>query len=436
MSLLIVAPEVPDAQGLAQRLDGAGLRVAGTSVCHMLVRDSVRLAPEAVVIEAAAVDAALLEALHLLDTTAPRPVLLFSVALEDETSVASVLDAGVQEVAAEPCDAALLRRLLPRARARFARDQRLRRELAGAQARLDERKWVDRAKGVLMSARHLSEPDAFALLRTASMQANLRVGEVSRAVIEAAEAADAVNRAGQLRMLSQRMVKSLALVQLGVERGAAEAHLQESVERAQANIERLDNLTLEGTALSLRQGTAAAWQALQVAIRDGRGDGGRGDGRGGGLSVDLATVDDRAGELLDQAEHLTDALQQLSGRLSLQVVNLAGRQRMLSQRVAKQSLLAGCLAGPAGAEAAAGAMRSVAEFDAALAQLERSPLAGDEIRATLAVARGQWQRLLEGVRGASGREGRVTLARESEALLQSFEHLTSLYEHSMQVLLG
>ena len=109
---------------------------------------------------------------------------------------------------------------------------------------------------------------------------------------------------------------------------------------------------------------------------------------------------------------------------------------MLSQRVAKQSLLAGCLAGPAGAAAAAAALASVAEFDAALAQLERSPLAGDDIRATLAVARGQWQRLLDGVRGTSARDGRVTLARESEALLQSFEHLTSLYEHSVQVLLG
>ena len=139
---------------------------------------------------------------------------------------------------------------------------------------------------------------------------------------------------------------------------------------------------------------------------------------------------------LATARVATDAAHAIGPELWSTLINLAGRQRMLSQRVAKQSLLAGCLAGAAGEAAAAAALASVAEFDAALAQLERSPLAGDDIRATLAVARGQWQRLLDGVRGASARDGRVTLARESEALLQSFEHLTSLYEHSMQVLLG
>jgi len=428
MSLLIVAPDEPAAQNLAQRLEADGLRVAGVSTCHMLVRDSVRLAPEAVVLEVPVVDELTIEALRLLDASAARPVLLFCRALTDEASIAAALEAGIQELSLEACDAAQLRRLLPRARARFEREQHLRRELAGAQARLDERKWVDRAKGVLMSARQLSEPDAFALLRTASMQANLRVGEVSRAVIEAAEAAEAVNRAGQLRMLSQRMVKGLALLQLGVERGAAEALLQESTVRTQTIIDHLDALALDQAALPLREATTAAWQALHSALR--------GALTGSAAAIDLVGVDALAQQLLEQAERLTDALQRLSGRLSLQVVNLAGRQRMLSQRVAKQSLLAGCLLGPAGDAAAAGALASVAEFDAALVQLERSPLAGDEIRSTLAIARGQWQRLLEGVRGASARDGRVTLARESEALLQSFERLTSLYEHSMQVLLG
>ena len=432
MSLLIVAPDAPAAHSLAQRLEADGLPVAGASACHMLVRDCVRLAPEAVVVEVPVVDDVTLEALRLLDATTARPVLLFSGALVEDAVIAAALEAGVQELAVETCEAPLLRRLLPRARARFEREQRLRRELAGAQARLDERKWVDRAKGLLMSARRLSEPDAFALLRTASMQANLRVGEVSRAVIEAAEAAEAVNRAGQLRMLSQRMVKGLALLQLGVERGAAETLLQESITRAQSIVDHVEGLTLDEAALPLRQTTAVAWQALHAALHGAL----TAAPSGPAVAIDLAAVDALAQQLLEQAERLTDTLQQLSGRRALQVVNLAGRQRMLSQRVAKQSLLAGCLSGAAADAAAAGALASVAEFDAALVQLERSPLAGDEIRGTLAIARGQWQRLLEGVRGASARDGRVTLARESEALLQSFERLTTLYEHSMQVLLG
>jgi AmiR/NasT family two-component response regulator len=426
--LLIVAPEIDHAKDLARQLEAEGLALAATSPCHMLVRESVRLAPEAIVIASPVVDAPLLDALHLMDGSTRRPVLLFSPALDDGDALAAVLDAGVQEVSAEPCSADLVRRLLPRARARFERDERLRRAMNDALARLDERKWIDRAKGVLMSARQLSEPDAFALLRTASMQANLRVGEVSRAVIEAAEAADAVNRAGQLRMLSQRIVKALALVQMGVERGAAELQLQESRARAQANIDRLAGLSLDGALQSLREATASAWEALDQAVHAAQQD--------RTASVDIPAVDGLAHGLLEAAEQLTTALQRLHGRHSLEVVNLAGRQRMLSQRVAKQALLAGWLAGAAGDAAAAAAMASVAEFDAALQQLERSPLAGDDIRASLAVARGQWQRLLQGVRAASAREGRVTLARESEALLQSFEHLTSQYEHSMQVLLG
>ena len=416
-------PETAEADALAEHLRQAGWRIAAACACGNLVREAVRAAPLGVVVQAAQADAALLAELALLQQARALPVLLFAAAAEEMPAAEAIEAAGLMHWVSDPCTSGRLAVAWPVARALHGRLQALRQELVDAQARLDERKWVDRAKGVLMSARHLSEPDAFALLRTASMQANLRVGEVSRAVIEAAEAADAVNRAGQLRMLSQRIVKALALVQLGVERGAAESQLQESVERAQANVDRLASLSLGDAVQPLRQDTAAAWEALQVVIR-------------GGANVDLAAADALAGRLLEQAEHLTDTLQQLSGRRSLQVVNLAGRQRMLSQRVAKQSLLAGCLAGPAGDLAAAGALASVAEFDAALAQLERSPLAGDDIRATLAVARGQWQRLLDGVRGASAREGRVTLARESEALLQSFEHLTSLYEHSVQVLLG
>lgn len=121
------------------------------------------------------------------------------------------------------------------------------------------------------------------------------------------------------------------------------------------------------------------------------------------------------------------------------LINLAGRQRMLSQRLAKQALLAGLLAGEA-ADAQAGAVaETVQAFEATMKLLEQAPLTNEAIRSALAQARGQWQRLLDGLRRASGSDAaaaRAVLARESEALLASFESLTTLYEHSMQVLLG
>ena len=112
---------------------------------------------------------------------------------------------------------------------------------------------------------------------------------------------------------------------------------------------------------------------------------------------------------------------------------------MLAQRLAKQALLAGQLSGPQAAAQAQAAAQTVRDFESALGTLEQAPLTSDAIRAALALARGQWQRLLDGLRRCDGPDaaaGRAALARESEALVASFEQLTSLYEHSMQVLLG
>lgn len=225
-------------------------------------------------------------------------------------------------------------------------------------------------------------------------------------------------------MLSQRIVKALALMQAGVDRALADSLLRDSTSRAQANIDQLAALELELALHPLRAATLASWQGLQARLL--RSDSPR----------DLVALDASAQQLLDDAQRLTDGLQAASGRRNLQVVNLSGRQRMLCQRLAKQALLAGLLPEADAQAHAAAALSSVVEFDAAFLQLEQAPLTSDDIRATLAVARGQWQRMLGGVRDATQRDSRVVLARESEALLQSFERLTSLYEHSIQLLLS
>ena len=105
-----------------------------------------------------------------------------------------------------------LRSLIHLAMARFKQDQLLRDELTDVQHRFNERKLVDRAKGILMRVRNISEDEAYVVLRKAAMQSKLRIGQVAQQVIDAARYADAVNRAGQLRMLSQRLVKLYALM--------------------------------------------------------------------------------------------------------------------------------------------------------------------------------------------------------------------------------
>jgi AmiR/NasT family two-component response regulator len=423
MQLLISAPEDAQAHALAEQLRAEGWQVAGHAACRNLVREAVRLAPEMVVVQAEAMDVASLESLLLMQAAHEAPVLLFCEQLPPSLAEQAAA-AGICHVAPAPCSAAQLTLAAPLMRLRFQREQALRRELTGAQARLEERKWIDRAKGVLMSAQQLSEPDAFALLRTASMQTNLRVGEVSRALIEAAEAAEAVNRAGQLRMLSQRIVKALALLQAGVDRSMADSLLRDSVQRAQNNIDQLAALDLHESLQPLRAAALASWQAMHGPLGQNP------------VTIDLPSIDGHAQRLLDDAQRLTDGLQAASGRRNLQVVNLSGRQRMLCQRLAKQALLASLLSPSAAQDHASAAMETLAEFDAALLQLEQAPLTSEDIRGTLAVARGQWQRMLGGVRNAAPRDSRQVLARESEALLQSFERLTSLYEHSIQLLLG
>ena len=143
--------------------------------------------------------------------------------------------------------------------------------------------------------------------------------------------------------------------------------------------------------------------------------------------------------LLDQAERLTTALAAAGGRQHLRVIGLCGRQRMLAQRLAKQALLAGLLPSVQAAAQAAAAAVTIQAFEASLGALEQSPLATAAIRAALVQAWTQWQALLDGLRRAAGPDvaaGRAALALQSDRLLVAFEHLTTLYEHSHQVLMG
>ncbi len=310
-------------------------------------------------------------------------------------------------------------------RARWQATAQARREALRLQTQLDERKWVDRAKGVLMNARGMPEGEAFALLRGAAMQANLRVGEVSRGVAEAAQWADALNRAGQLRMLSQRLVRLAAQRGDEAEARRARSAQDEALARLTDNLAQLRALAVNGPSV------AAWWPALQAvetasqALREA-------------LAVRLGPAmlqraDAAADALLDCAEALIAALEAASGRRALHIVNQCGRQRMRVQRVAKQALLAQRLDDAARRQSLPALLD---DFETALRELEQAPLSTPQIRADLAASRDEWLRLLRGLHTLDQASGRQALVQAADQLLALFERLTAAYEHSLQVIMS
>lgn len=411
-------------------LEAAGLTVlAVVEDCSKLVQAAVQHAPDLVVGEAPRPDDALFKATQTLAEVLPKPVLLFTPDA-DAAHIERATGAGVHAWVVNGYGAERLRPLVHLAQARFGREQALLEQLRDVSQRFEERKQVERAKGILMRARSLSDDDAFQILRTASMHTNQRLGQVSEQIIQSAHFAEAVNRAGQLRMLSQRLVKLHLLRLADVQSRQQQALLDDSVQRVDANLAWLGKGLSQPSFGDLLGLLGATWQALKASFK------------GKPVAGQVQQVDDLADRLLQDAERLTASLQHAGAVASLQVLNVAGRQRMLSQRFAKMALmdLLGIEDGATGRSAAMTAVQG--DFERALAYLNGLPLSTPDIRTALDEAALGWQQMLAATpqdRRPAGRDRLArleTVAHASEGLLDRFEQLSTHYERSMQMLMG
>lgn len=416
---VICAPAGAASPPLARDLGAAGVHVLGAVARNNLVQETVASGADVLVVHQAVPDAALFDALARLQAQAPRPVLMFTDSAA-EADLGRALAAGVAAYVVAGYGPARLAPLLALAQQRFRHERELHARLADALGRFEERKQVDRAKGLLMRARGIDEEQAFAILRSQAMNGGLRIGDIARRVVESARIAADVNRSGALRMLSQRIVKLQALRCARVRGAEHDVLLAESVQRCDSIVQGLardlptatfgDGVgTLQQTWLALRQMLDAEPQRAA-----------------------LAALDERAEQMLMCSDRLTAALEgAASGGGMLRIVNACGRQRMLSQRTAKHRLLAALLPGDAARhhDASAAAQQ---DYERGVARLEALPLADRDIRAALAAAAAQWAALLDA--DAAKAAGRATLGAASEALLGLFDGLTGHYERSLQAL--
>jgi response regulator NasT len=168
-----------------------GLREAGyqrvTVVDDMngLARRIEEVNPDVIVIDIENPNRDMLESIFQISRAVARPIAMF-VDKSDEDSIIAAVDAGVSAYIVDGLKKERVKPILEMAVSRFNAFNRLQRELADAKSALEERKVIDRAKGILMKMRGLSEDEAFVLLRQTAMNEKKKIADIAQSVITAA----------------------------------------------------------------------------------------------------------------------------------------------------------------------------------------------------------------------------------------------------------
>ncbi|MBI1220011.1 MAG: ANTAR domain-containing protein [Rhodobacteraceae bacterium] len=140
--------------------------------------------PDLVLIDIASPSRDVLEELALASGPMERPVAMF-VDRSDEGLTQAAIEAGVSAYVVDGLRADRIKPILDAAIARFHLFHRMRSELAATKAALEERKVIDRAKGLLMRARGIDEDAAYALLRKTAMDQGRKISDVALALVTA-----------------------------------------------------------------------------------------------------------------------------------------------------------------------------------------------------------------------------------------------------------
>ena len=187
LRIVVVEPDRDRALMIVDALRAAGpyeaVVVAQTSG---LARRIAAAAPDLVLVDLASPSRDVIEELALASSPMERPVALFVDESADGLAEAAI-EAGLSAYVVAGLSAERIKPVLDAATARFGMIQRMRAELDATRRALEERKVIDRAKGLLMKARGISEDEAYAMLRRAAMSQNKRIPDVAQALVTAAD---------------------------------------------------------------------------------------------------------------------------------------------------------------------------------------------------------------------------------------------------------
>lgn len=182
---------VVDEDAVRASIIEAGLRASGhnqVTIVHDLngiARRIAEVGPDVIIIDLQNPNRDMLENLFQLSRAVQRPIAMF-VDRSDKASMEAAIEAGVSAYVVNGLAENRIKPILDMAVSRFNAYSRMARELAEAKSELENRKTIDRAKGLLMKSRQLDEAAAYNLLRTTAMNQNRTIAEIAQSLIVAA----------------------------------------------------------------------------------------------------------------------------------------------------------------------------------------------------------------------------------------------------------
>jgi two-component system, response regulator / RNA-binding antiterminator len=169
-----------------------GLRDAGfTDVAHVgemnnLLARIYQLDPDVILIDLENPSRDILEQMFQVSRAVRRPIAMF-VDQADSASIQASVDAGVSAYIVDGFRKERIKSIIDLCISRFNAFAKLQDELERVLGALEERKVIDRAKGILMKHKNLSEDEAYVLMRSTAMREKKKIAEIAQSIITASE---------------------------------------------------------------------------------------------------------------------------------------------------------------------------------------------------------------------------------------------------------
>lgn len=232
--------------------------------------------------------------------------------------------------------------------------------------------------------------------------------------------AQAVNKAGLQRMLSQRIARNFLMVGTNIDAKSAQQELDLNIATFEQNLMELQEYATKKDVKVTLNKVDQSWQMYRV------------------LAVSMPSKDSAlevlrsSDEVLQRSEELVAQIQKATATQPTKLVGTSGRQRMLSQRIAKMYLALYWAVPFQGLEGELN--KAMQEYEKGLSSLEEAQLNTPQISSSLLKVRAQWDFAKAGFR--QYKEGRfipMVIARTSDTMLKQMNDITLQYVQVIQI---